>query len=116
VTYAHKLTKEMEVIDPKKTCKEIDLQVRTLNPWPGTKIETISGLKVKIKKGKPSQFEKAGKTGQLLVHNGTLLLQCSDTAYEITELQEEGKKAVSAADFLNGARNRNLHFPMELKI
>ena len=116
VTYAHKLTKEMEVIDPKKTCKEIDLQVRTLNPWPGTKIETTAGLKIKIKKGKPGQAKNAGNAGQLVVLGGALLLQCADSTYEITELQEEGKKAVTSVDFLNGAKNRNLVFPMEVKI
>jgi methionyl-tRNA formyltransferase len=115
VTYAHKLTKEMEAVSPQKTVKEIDLQVRALNPWPGTRIETTTGLKIKIKSGKPSVKRNIGKQGQLLIESGSLLLQCADGAYEISILQEEGKKAVPSSDFLNGIKNRNIPFPQEVK-
>jgi methionyl-tRNA formyltransferase len=116
VTYAHKLTKEMENISPLSSSREIDLQVRTLNPWPGTRIETTSGMKMKIKKGKrvPNKGDK--KIGQLFIHEPCLYLQCSDGVYEITEIQEEGKKAVSSHDFLNGLKNKNISFPLELKV
>lgn len=114
VTYAHKLTKEMEVVNPSKTTKEIDLQVRGLNPWPGTKIETSSGMKLKIKKGKPSSINHPAKVGELFKREPSLYMQCADGAYEITEIQEEGKKAISSHDFLNGLKNRNLNFPMEI--
>ncbi len=115
VTYAHKLTKEMEAISPMKSVREIDLQVRGLNPWPGTRIETTAGLKIKIKTGKPSEKKNVGKTGELVVQGNALLLQCSDGAFEITALQEEGKKAVPTSDFLNGIKNRNIPFPQEVK-
>ena len=115
VTYAHKLTKEMELINPAKTVREIDLQVRALNPWPGTKIETTAGLKLKIKKGKVSFMKNGAKVGQLFSQAPSLFLQCGDGVYEITEIQEEGKKAVSSHDFLNGLKNRNVSFPLELK-
>ncbi len=115
VTYAHKLTKEMESVNPRNTVKQIDLQVRALNPWPGTRIETTAGLKLKIKTGKPSIKKNAGQEGHLIVDSGSLLLQCADGAYEITAIQEEGKKAVPTADFLNGIKNRNITFPQEVK-
>jgi methionyl-tRNA formyltransferase len=115
VTYAHKLTKEMEAISPMKSVREIDLQVRGLNPWPGTRIETTAGLKIKIKTGKPSEKKNVGKTGELVVQGNALLLQCADGAFEITALQEEGKKAVPTSDFLNGIKNRNIPFPQEVK-
>jgi methionyl-tRNA formyltransferase len=115
VTYAHKLTKEMEHINPLKTAREIDLQVRALNPWPGTRIETLSGMKMKIKKGKLSSIKGVGKAGQLFMREPFLYLQCSDGVYEITEIQEEGKKAVSSHDFLNGLKNKKISFPLELK-
>lgn len=115
VTYAHKLTKEMEMIDSKNTAREIDLQVRALNPWPGTRIETSSGMKLKVKKGKLGSIKGGKNTGQLFAQEPSLYLQCSDGVYEITEIQEEGKKAVASSDFLNGLKNRNITFPMELK-
>lgn len=116
VTYAHKLTKEMENINPLNSSREIDLQVRALNPWPGTRIETTTGMKMKIKKGKLALNKGNKKAGQLFIQEPCLYLQCSDGAYEITEIQEEGKKAVSSHDFLNGLKNKNVSFPLELKI
>jgi len=115
VTYAHKLTKEMELVNPNKSAREVDLQVRALNPWPGTKIETTSGLKMKIKKGKMAFMKTGGKVGQLFIQAPSLFLQCGEGVYEITEIQEEGKKAVSSHDFLNGLKGRNVSFPLELK-
>lgn len=115
VTYAHKLVKEMEMINPKNTMREVDLQVRALNPWPGTRIETSNGMKLKVKKGKPGTIKSGKNIGQLFAQEPSLFLQCSDGVYEITEIQEEGKKAVPSSDFLNGLKNRNITFPMELK-
>lgn len=115
VTYAHKLTKEMENLDWTKSAREIDLAVRALNPWPGTKIETLSGLKLKVKKGRPEKQELAAAPGTLFNHMGGLYLRCAQGAYQINELQEEGKKAISANDFLNGLKNRGIALPLELK-
>jgi len=116
VVYAHKLTKEMEKINPLNSTREVDLQVRALNPWPGTRIETTGGMKLKIKKGKLSTAKGASNPGQLFMREPCLYLQCADGAYEITEIQEEGKKAVLSHDFLNGLKNKNISFPLELKV
>jgi methionyl-tRNA formyltransferase len=115
VTYAHKLTKEMENLDWTKSARVIDLCVRALNPWPGTRIETSSGIKLKIKKGKPDRYESSEGEGTLFNHMGGLYLRCGQGSYQILELQEEGKKAISASDFLNGLKNRSLSLPLELK-
>lgn len=115
VTYAHKLTKEMDQILPGKTVREVDLQVRALNPWPGSRIETTCGLKIKIKKGHPGNSSTREKPGRLFAQEPKLFIQCTDGTYEITEVQEEGKKSVLTHDFLNGLKNRKLSFPMELK-
>ena len=117
VTYAHKLTKEMENIDWAKSALSVDLSVRALNPWPGTKIETQSGLKIKIKKGCPLLNVPGGKKspGVLFESGGELLLSCGEGFYQLLEIQEEGKKAVSGQDFLNGLKGRGIALPFELK-
>jgi methionyl-tRNA formyltransferase len=115
VTYAHKLTKEMENLDWTQSATEIDRAVRALNPWPGTKIQTQSGLMIKIKKGRPSRQSFAQQAeGTLDEQMGSLFLVCRGSFYEIFELQEEGKKVMKSADFLNGARGRGLQFPITL--
>jgi methionyl-tRNA formyltransferase len=48
-------------------------------------------------------------------HFGRLVLKCGDGAYEILELQEEGKKSISAGEYLNGMKGRGVSLPMSLK-
>ncbi len=119
VTYAHKLTKEMSWLDWSLPTREVDLKVRALNPWPGIKIETESGLSLKIKKGKISAHSPNQTSPGLLTfahtNDQTLLLHCGDGAYQIEEIQEEGKKAVPVSDFLNGLKGRGISLPLKLK-
>ena len=135
VTYAHKLTKEMEQLLYTESAREIDLKVRALNPWPGTKIEVktplndasivsrgeplslSSTLKIKIKKGRPiADAPLRVREGELVSSGGQLLMGCADSVYQIIELQEEGKKAVLGSDFLNSLKNRGLSLPLQLKL
>ena len=117
VTYAKKLTKEMENLDWAKSAKEVDLSVRALNPWPGTKIETENGFKIKIKKGRPfSNSPGKYSAGEILGMGGELLMTCGEGLYQILELQEEGKKSVSGQDFLNGLKGRGVSLPFRLKM
>ncbi|MBU6153611.1 MAG: methionyl-tRNA formyltransferase [Bdellovibrionales bacterium] len=117
VTYAHKLQKEMEFVDWKRSAREIDLAVRALNPWPGIRIETKSGLSVKIKKGRVVNYTpgRPGPAGTLHTFGGELFLQCGQGAYQILELQEEGKRPVAGQDFLNGLQGRGIELPLTLK-
>ena len=107
----------MENINWSKSAKEIDLKVRALNPWPGTRIETESGLRMKIRKGRlmnGAPFRV--KPGELQASGGELILGCGDGSYQVLELQEEGKKAILGSDFLNSLKNRGLSLPLKLKL
>lgn len=116
VTYAHKLTKEMENLKLTDPAREIDLKIRALNPWPGTRIETEAGLRMKIKKGRPIENSPIQvKLGRLEASGGELMMGCGTGVYQILELQEEGKKTISGSDFLNSLKNRNLSLPIFLK-
>jgi methionyl-tRNA formyltransferase len=115
VTYAKKLVKEMEQLDWSRNAVQVDLQVRGLYPWPGTRIETLEGARIKIKKGRPVDRFDVGVPGTLQEHAGRLMLKCGGGAYEILELQEEGKKPVTAGQYLNGMKGRGVSLPMALK-
>jgi methionyl-tRNA formyltransferase len=117
VTYAHKLTKEMENLDWSESARAIDLKVRALNPWPGTRIETLEGLRFKIKKGRPmvgAPFRLA--PGELQGSGGELMMGTSEGSYQIFELQEDGKKPMLGSDFMNGVKNRGISLPLKLKL
>jgi methionyl-tRNA formyltransferase len=117
VTYAHKLTREMESLDWMKTARAVDLAVRALNPWPGTSIETRDGLRIKIRKGRSVPYSpgRPPEPGTVYSFSGELFLQCGQGAYQMLEIQEEGKKAMSGQDFLNGLHGRGISLPIPLK-
>jgi methionyl-tRNA formyltransferase len=111
VTYAAKLTKEMEWLDPAKTAAELDRRVRALNPWPGTSL--WAGERVKVRQAKLRR-DIAGPPGRLFERAGMLLLGTPEGSLELQRLQWEGKKEVDAAGFLNGLRGRGQSLPLEV--
>jgi len=98
VTHAAMLEKEMGRLDLTKPAVELHRRVRGLSPWPGTTLawgnEALKVLKVRVAEGAAAP--------------GTVLpgarVACGEGALELVEVQAPGKRAVSGADFLNGAR------------
>ena len=131
MTYAPILKKEMGDIDWSKSSEEIERLVRGLSPWPGTfsslngktlKIHQAVLLDVEQKSGQLTeepQREKqhpvgalehtvsdaAGKAvpGRMLIEGERLFVVCGDGMLELLEVQLEGKKRMTAAEFLRGA-------------
>jgi methionyl-tRNA formyltransferase len=112
VTVASKLTKEMERLDPSKSVRELDCQVRALNPWPGTSVFLApGGERLKIKRAAPRP-EVRSRPGKVFDVSGRLFLGASDGCLELLEVQPDGKKALSAQDFLNGLRASGLEWSL----
>jgi methionyl-tRNA formyltransferase len=110
VTYASKLTKEMEWLDPAKPASELDRHVRALNPWPGSSL-WISGKRLKIKKALP-RHDLSGKPGEIFERAGMLLLATPQGGLELQVVQWDGKKEVDAGGFLNGLKGRGESLPL----
>jgi methionyl-tRNA formyltransferase len=113
VSYAAKLTKEMEALNPADSAVQLSRQVRALNPWPGTSLDVGQRLKVK-QVGVRSNLK--GHEGQIYEKAGMLLLGTSDGALELIRLQWDGKKEVDAGGFLNGLRGRGQVLPLSVKL
>jgi methionyl-tRNA formyltransferase len=105
VTYASKLTKEMERLDPEDTAENLGRRIRALNPWPGTSLDV--GQRLKILQARVRR-DIQGVQGQIFEKFGTLLLGTAQGSLELLSLQWEGKKKVSAAEFMNGLQGRTL--------
>ncbi|MGN0537290.1 MAG: methionyl-tRNA formyltransferase [Acutalibacteraceae bacterium] len=97
-TYAPLLTREMSAIDFSKSAEEIHNQVRGLNSWPSA-VTTLEGKKLKIQRTRLAKGE--GQPGTILSLN-PFIVACGSGAIEIMELQPEGKKKMTAQDYLNG--------------
>jgi methionyl-tRNA formyltransferase len=101
-TYAPMLKKEDGRIDWRKGAEEIDRQVRAFHPWPGAYTEW-QGQILKIYKGEVRMGKATGKAGTVLwVGTDLIEIETGKDSYLLKEVQLEGKRRMSARDFLSG--------------
>ena len=98
--YAKMLTKAMGLIDFTKPAKELDCFVRGMDPWPSA-YTLLSGKTLKL--WKVRAVEGSGKAGSVIdIGKESFTIACGEGAIEVLEVQLEGKKRMSAGDFLKG--------------
>jgi methionyl-tRNA formyltransferase len=103
-TLAPILKKEDGRIDFSRDAQEIYNRLRGFQPWPGA-FTIFRGKALNITGAKPSA-EKVPQA-QLLVKDEKIFAGCGNsTALELLEVQPEGKKRISARDFVHGYRPR----------
>lgn len=101
-SYAAKLTKEYGRIDWSLSAKQLDLKVRGLNSWPSA-YTFYKGKQLKIWKAKQASGASEHAAGTITaLTKESFLVQTGDGALEVFEVQLEGKKRMSAGDFLRG--------------
>lgn len=101
VTLAPMLSKELSPMDFSRSAQALHDQVRGLLPWPAAVTE-VAGIRCKVFKTVPEQGN--GRPGTVMeVGNNGILVACGEnSALRLLEIQPDGKKAMSAADFLRG--------------
>ncbi len=106
-TFAPIMKKEDGLIDWKKTAGEISNQVRGFQPFP-TSFTKLQDRKLTVWETETMENgkRKTENTGEVLSANGDeLVVSCGNqSALKILELQLEGKRRMSARDFLNGVK------------
>lgn len=116
VTYASKLTKEMEWLDAfKDDAVTLDRRIRALNPWPGTSVWVEPGERLKVKRA-VLRLDIQGGAGEIFERAGMMLLGTPRGSLELQAVQWDGKKEVDAGGFLNGLRGRGRALPVRLAI
>ncbi len=98
VIYAKKIEKIESKINWSESAEKILAKVRALNPNPGTWFE-LNGIRIKITKAK--KVDQSGKEGTIIDDN-KMIIACKKNALEVLELKKEGKKLMSAYEFLKG--------------
>lgn len=106
-TYAKILKKEMGKIDFAMTAREIRNRIRAFTPWPGG-YTFLNGKMLKIKAC--HVYEGSDLATDSSISDGTIVkstkdelyVKCKDSVLVIDRLQPEGKKEMSAHDFLLG--------------
>lgn len=103
-TYARKIMKEEAVIDWSKPALEIDRLVRAFNPVPGA--ETVwHGQQLKVWQAEASDLDGTTTPGAVVSADGEgIVVATGSGALRLLRVQLAGRKATTAADFLNAHR------------
>ncbi len=109
ITYARKITKEEAVIDWSRPAADIDRQVRAFNPVPGA--ETAwRGQQLKIWDAEPAGPCGDAVPGTVVAADaGGIVVATGAGSLKLARLQLAGRKATTAADFLNAHRMAGEH-------
>jgi methionyl-tRNA formyltransferase len=106
-TLAPILTKEDGLIDFSRTAKETWNRLRGFQPWPGA-FTRFRGKLLHMHQAVPAPEVAVVAAGHFAIEGERLLLGFAHgTALEVLELQMEGKKRMTAHDFINGYRPKN---------
>ena len=100
-TYAHKLTKQEAEIDWRLSADLIERKIRGYQPWP-VAFTQLSGNTVKVWQSEVV-INNNGNAGEIIsADKNGIVISAGQNAIKITQLQPQGKKAMTVADFING--------------
>lgn len=110
-TYCKIIIKEEARIDWSKSAMEIERQIRAFYPWPvawtildGKRLKIFPLVKIlPLPRGDARRAE--GLPGKIFFNQNQLAVLCGQNAIIISKLQLEGKKEMTAQEFLRGQKN-----------
>ena len=100
-TYAPKLKREHGLIDWSESAEAIERKIRAYNPWPGAFMK-VDRQNLKIFSA--SVVDLNGQPGEVLRSDEDLIVATGKDALSLAEVQLEGKRRMSATEFLRGHR------------
>ncbi len=104
VTFAPLLKKSDGLIDWNKDAVSVHNHIRGMNPWPGSHTRMGRTL-IKVHRSEPCDREIGdARSGKVLkASDGIIEVACISGAVRLTMLQAEGRKVLSAEEFLRGS-------------
>ncbi len=100
-TYAPKLKREHGLIDWSESAEAIERKIRAYNPWPGAFMKVD---RQNLKVFSASVVDLNGRPGEVLRSDKDLIVAAGKGALSLAEVQLEGKRRMTAAEFLRGHR------------
>lgn len=110
--FCRPITRNDAKIDWRDPAEKIERKIRAFQPWPGT-WTILSDKRLKIFppaiviKDKNNEKLEAGK---IMAENKKIIVACGEDYLEIKKMQIEGKKEISADDFLRGQKLSDAFF------
>jgi methionyl-tRNA formyltransferase len=112
-TLAPILKKEDGRMDFARSAKDLFNRLRGFQPWPGA-FTIFKGKMLQVHGAQPVQRAGALTPGELAVEGTRLFVGCgknkgkdADSALELIEIQLEGKRRMTAQEFINGYRPKS---------
>jgi len=103
-TRAPMLTKDMSAIDWRRPANEIHNQIRGLQPWP-TAETTLRGKRIRVHASRIASAvgcDPHSNVPGTVVSINPFVVQCGGGLLEITQIQADGGKRMSPADYFRG--------------
>lgn len=101
---APKLQADTGRIDPALPAKRVHDMVRGMSPYPGAWGQLEEG-RLKVLRTAMATAAVQAVPGDVCVQDGKLMLRCGDGWLELLEVQAEGRKRMSGADFVRGLQH-----------
>lgn len=102
------IKKEDEIIDFDDSALNVYNKIRGLNPFPGS-YAILDNKRVKIYKARIEKSNNNSIPGTIIdVLKDGIVVKTKDDSIVIEELKQEGKKKMSAKEFLNGVKKEDL--------
>ncbi len=113
-TLAPILKKEDGRVDFSRSARDVFNRLRGFQPWPGA-FTIFKGKTLQVHRAQPWPHAVTLKPGEIAVEGARLFVGCgkdndkdkdknTDTALELIEIQLEGKRRMTAQEFINGYR------------
>jgi len=105
-TLAPILKKEDGRMDFARSAKDLLNRLRGFQPWPGA-FTTFKGKTLQVHRAQPAQRTVKATPGEIAAEGTRLFVGCglhADTTLELIEIQLEGKRRMTAQEFINGYR------------
>jgi methionyl-tRNA formyltransferase len=101
-SYAEKLSKEEALLDFTKSAAALAREIRAFNPWPVSYLQ-LGTQQLKIWQAQVEHSDLTATPGTVLrADKKGIAIATADGVLILQQLQPPGKKAMAAADFLNG--------------
>jgi methionyl-tRNA formyltransferase len=103
-TYAPKLKREDGKIDWTDPADAIERKIRAFDPWPGAFMTISTNGPHNLKIFSATVVDLRGTPGEILKRENDLVVAAGKGALSLREVQLEGKRRMSAGEFLRGHR------------
>jgi methionyl-tRNA formyltransferase len=112
-TLAPILRKEDGRMDFSRTASDLFNRLRGFQPWPGA-FTIFKGKTMQVHRAEPARHAVSRAPGEMAVEGAYLFVGCgkskeknADTTLELIEIQLEGKRRMTAQEFINGYRPKS---------